>query len=395
MKHALRIALVTALIVVMFTPFVEAQRQRVKLIILDNKTNEPVEGVSVVYYKPNRESVKQTKVSDADGIVKMPGVEPGVVVIELTKEGYKNARFNQRIPSSEPWVEFTVGIEKIIREKGVANQTIVDEYTRGLQLAQEGKNEEALAVFLKLIEDYPDIKESYISAATQYNALGEHENAIKMLEQAIKMDTKNTEYMLRMAESYMQLDQTDKATEWYKKILDQNPEDLYSIEKIAMSAYMSDNYDEAIKYYKMAIGIKPDNALPYYYLGNIYYLQDNYPEALDAYTKYSELDPENNMGGLDAAKAAIYDILEKSIKAAIEGQNYDEAIKYCDRALKEQPGNPVPHFYRGNAFFMQEKYQDALNAYSKYTELDPKNTKGKLEDAQDAIESVKKLIADQ
>jgi Flp pilus assembly protein TadD/ketosteroid isomerase-like protein len=65
-------------------------------------------------------------------------------------------------------------------------------FMRGVLLAEQGKSEEAIAIFSKLTEDYKDLPEPYNNLAVLYAAKGDYDKARVTLEKAIRT---NPSYM--------------------------------------------------------------------------------------------------------------------------------------------------------------------------------------------------------
>ncbi|MGL4575102.1 MAG: tetratricopeptide repeat protein, partial [Burkholderiaceae bacterium] len=59
-------------------------------------------------------------------------------------------------------------------------------FLKGLILTEQKKTNEAIAVFLKLTEDYPELPEPYNNLAVIYGQLGQYEKARAALEMAIR-----------------------------------------------------------------------------------------------------------------------------------------------------------------------------------------------------------------
>lgn len=61
-------------------------------------------------------------------------------------------------------------------------------FTKGALLADLHRNEEAIKVFGKLTQDYPDLPEPYNNLAALYSAQGRHEEARDVLERGLRTD---------------------------------------------------------------------------------------------------------------------------------------------------------------------------------------------------------------
>lgn len=59
-------------------------------------------------------------------------------------------------------------------------------FVKGVMLADTRRNEEAVAIFQKLTEDYPDLAEPYNNLAALYASTGDYDKARSALEQALR-----------------------------------------------------------------------------------------------------------------------------------------------------------------------------------------------------------------
>jgi len=59
-------------------------------------------------------------------------------------------------------------------------------FLKGLMLSEQGRTNEAVAVFTKLTEDFPDLPEPYNNLAVIYNKQGQYDQARRALESAIR-----------------------------------------------------------------------------------------------------------------------------------------------------------------------------------------------------------------
>ena len=61
-------------------------------------------------------------------------------------------------------------------------------FLKGLALSEQGKSTDAVAVFVKLTEDFPDLPEPYNNLAVLYSKQGQYEQARRALESAIRIN---------------------------------------------------------------------------------------------------------------------------------------------------------------------------------------------------------------
>lgn len=311
MGKTLKIALIAVFILSLMASAAMAQGQlRAKFKIIDAKTKEVVVGVKALAFSPQRPNNKWTKTSDNKGEFVLIGIEPGRIVVELTHERYQNARIQRRMRTGVPYMDFVVELQPIIRQAGQVTKEIQAKYMEGLSLYEEKKVDEALAVFLKLLEDYPDITPLNVSVAKCFSDKGEHQKAIDYLNIALESEPQNDALMLNVAESYRAMQEDEKANEWYKKIIEINPQQVYALEMLAMAAYVNSKYDEAVGYYLKVLEVDANNALAHFYLGANYYGLSKWEEAISHFEKYIELETGNEQN-VNFAKETIAEIKKR------------------------------------------------------------------------------------
>ena len=87
-------------------------------------------------------------------------------------------------------------------------------FLRGVILAESGRSADAVAVFVKLIEEFPDLPEPYNNLAVLYAAQGQHEKARGVLEAAIRTNPSYATAHANLGDVYARL-----ASQAYSKAL--------------------------------------------------------------------------------------------------------------------------------------------------------------------------------
>ena len=82
--------------------------------------------------------------------------------------------------------ETTQAIEQLDAHLRTAPDDPQARFLKGVALADSGRRDEAIAVFLKLTEDHPELPESYNNLAVLYAQQGLYERARQALEMAIQ-----------------------------------------------------------------------------------------------------------------------------------------------------------------------------------------------------------------
>jgi tetratricopeptide (TPR) repeat protein len=149
-------------------------------------------------------------------------------------------------------------------------------------------------------------------------------------------------------------------------------------------AYKEENYKKAVQFYEKAIELDPSMAEALFYLGSanqaLYRPGKDTPEnkahldaAIDGYKKSLEA----NAGATENLKKVKANAL-----AALTGiytedpfKSYDEALKYAEQLVQENPNDPKNLFAMANLFEKFEKVDRAEETYRKVVEVNPKDAK--------------------
>ena len=115
--------------------------------------------------------------------------------------------------------------------------------------------------------------EQLYSWGSIYNAWGEYQKALDLLEKASKINSDYKGLGLQLAYSYNRLKQYKKAIEVLKKAVIANPEDAFIAKEYIYALAKSQQLDEAIVRYRNSLKVCPDKT---YVPENAYYILEGY-----------------------------------------------------------------------------------------------------------------------
>ena len=149
-------------------------------------------------------------------------------------------------------------------------------------------------------------------------------------------------------------------------------------------AYKEENYKKAVGFYEKAVELDPSMAEALFYLGSAH--QALFRPGKEALDNKAHLDTaiddfkkslDANTGSSPSLKAVKANTL-----AALTGmyseepfKNYDEALKYADQLVQENPNDPKNLFAMANLFEKFEKVDRAEETYRKVVEVNAKDAK--------------------
>jgi tetratricopeptide (TPR) repeat protein len=192
---------------------------------------------------------------------------------------------------------------------------------------------------------------------------GKFENSIKVKLTLLTNDLTNQAVQAFNDEDY------PKALRSFEQILDvqeidvikrDNPEvvDTVIIFNAGLAAYNAENYDKAIEYYKEAAKYGYNEARTYSLIANAYQLKKDTLGALDALQEGFEKYPEDNT------------VLTSLIQIYLDMDKTEDAMRYLNMAIQQDPSNPTFHFAQGTLHEKMNNTDEAIEAYDNAIEAD-------------------------
>ena len=161
-----------------------------------------------------------------------------------------------------------------------------------------------------------------------------------------------------------------KALRSFEQILDindipvvkaDNPDvvDTVYIFNAGLAAYNAKEYDKAIKYYKEAAEYGYNGARTYSLIANSYQQELDTLGALETLKEAFEKYPEDN------------GVLTSMIQIYLDMNKTEDAMKYLEMAIQQDPGNATYYFAQGTLYEKLSKEDNAITSYENAIEKDP------------------------
>ncbi|SHI65927.1 Tetratricopeptide repeat-containing protein [Tangfeifania diversioriginum] len=204
-----------------------------------------------------------------------------------------------------------------------------ESYKKALDLDEKDRFANSVKVKLTLLSN--DLTNQAVEAFNEEN----YEKALKSFEQILAINEMDV-------------------------IKQDNPEavDTVIIFNAGLAAYNSQNYDKAVEYYEEAAKHGYNGARTYSLIANAHQLNKDTVAALESLQEGFEKYPNNN------------DILTSMIQLYLDMEQTEEAMKYLDMAIKQDPNNATFHFAQGTLHEKVENKEKAIEAYKKAIEID-------------------------
>ena len=127
-----------------------------------------------------------------------------------------------------------------------------------------------------------------------------------------------------------------------------------------LAAYNAENYDKAIQYYGQSAKYGYNGARTYSLAANSYMMKKDTTGALEILKEGFEKYPEDN------------GVLTSMIQIYLDMNKTDDAMKYLEMAIQQDPGNATYHFAQGTLYEKMGNEAKAIETYENAIEADEK-----------------------
>jgi len=276
------------------------------------------------------------KVSSAENLANSGELKEALETIDLTIDP-ANDKSDKTIDWPRTWEVRGDIYQKIYQSEDESVKSLVedpltvalDSYKKALELDEKGRFENSVKIKLTLLTN--DLTNQAVQGFNDEN----YEIALKSFEQILEINNLDI-------------------------IKADNPEavDTVIIFNAALAAYNAEKYDAAIDYYKQAASYGYNGARTYNLMANAYQLKKDTLGALEVLQEGFEKYPEDN--GVLTTMIQIYLDMEKT----------EDAMKYLNMAIEQDPSNATYYFARGTLFEKMGDEENAIDSYNSAIEAD-------------------------
>ena len=270
-------------------------------IIQDSQGN-PLPKVKITLINPSR-GTRFVLSSNKKGEFTKIGVPSSTYDVSFELEGY--FRFETRIGIQVGIEEKTIVTLKKIPPKIDDDRDFMD----GINFFKEGKYTEAVGLFLKVIEKFPDNVEPFYNLGVSYLRGGNPEKAIGALENAVRLKPDAVEAYFALGECYFNLGQSEKATEAFSKATNIEPNSAKAYYNLGIIYYKNNETDQAIGFFEKAIALDSKLASAHYQAGLANIKKGDFQRAIKHFEDFIRLEPDSREAG--QAKAMIEELKKK------------------------------------------------------------------------------------
>jgi tetratricopeptide (TPR) repeat protein len=243
--------------------------------------------------------------TDRKGHFAVAGLGSGPWRVTVSKEGYISAYTDIQVSQLKSGPPLALTLKKAaaaqVLRTDLAGRSLLDQ---GNALLDEGKFDEALAVFEQFSAKYPEIYGARLNVATTYLKKGDLDRAesefrevlAKVVEvhgEVAKDKATSLRALSGLGELALKKGDFEAAQKSFREALEISPEDAAAAYNVGEIFFSNQKVDEAIPFFELAVRIRKDWPKPYHRLGLVFLNKGDFEKALENLRKFVELDPQN------------------------------------------------------------------------------------------------------
>jgi len=264
---------------------------RIRGIVTDDN-GEPLAEVKITLYHVKTDSGFETK-TNSKGEWQANMIRGGNWYVDFRKTGYEVKKISVQVTEGQtrgPVIE-----TKLKKLEGlVITKDVLDLLEKGNKLFDEGKIEEALAVYSDLLLKNPEAYVINYSIGNCYFAKENYDQAIECYQKVIEKNSQFVPALIALGNACINKKDVDKAMEWYSRIDINKIDDPVVLYNIGTIYFNHSRHDQALKYYQKAVTIQADFTDALYQLGLTELTLGNYKQAMEAFQNYLKVDAESD-----------------------------------------------------------------------------------------------------
>ena len=230
---------------------------------------------------------------------------------------------------------------------------------RGIAYGEQGKYEEAIKDFNKVIRIEPKNAGAYSNRGRAYSEQGKYVEAIKDYTEAIRIKPELAEAYYNRGRAYSEQEKYEEAIRDFTEAIRLKSDDADAYNNRGLVYLNKEKYEEAIKDFTKAININPQNAEAYYNRGNVYAKQGKDEEAMKGYNEAININPQNAEAYHN--RGCVY----------LNKEKYEEAIRDFTEAIRLKSDDADAYHNRGVAYDDIGETEKAKADYAMAKKLNP------------------------
>lgn len=262
---------------------------------------KPIPKVTITIEATGNTPQKYSTTTNDKGEYVHIGIKPGDYKVTPSKDGYTPVDFSYatlHIPPSDKPEKANFTMQALNSPAASATQEEKKEppvhakaAEEGIKLLNEGKYDQAISEFQKVLQADPSLAEVHYNIGIAYDRKKQPGEAQQQYMEAIKLKPDFGDAYFALGSSYLAEKKSDQAADAFKKATELMPQSYEAFYNLGAACANQMKYSEAESAFKKATEINPQEPVAHYQLGMAYFGQSKNAEAKAEFMKYLELNP--------------------------------------------------------------------------------------------------------
>jgi tetratricopeptide (TPR) repeat protein len=210
------------------------------------------------------------------------------------------------------------------------------------------------------IEKSPNNGDLYNKRANYYITKKEFDLALTDVSKAMNIDSSKAPYFLTLSDIYFAQGKVNNCQGAIQKSISLDPEFIEGFMKLAELNLYLKKYEKTFEFLDKALDLEKLNAKAHFMKGITYKEMGDTAKAVASFKTTIDQDPEYYHAFIELG--LLYSIKHNKI-----------AVDYFNSAIRLNPTSVEAYYALGMFYQENDKFNDAINAYTKIIQLDPKN----------------------
>ncbi|NTV80515.1 MAG: tetratricopeptide repeat protein [Candidatus Aminicenantes bacterium] len=287
-----KLALVTGIIVLcaLLLPAQDYKgKGRVGGIVTD-EAGAPLEGVTVKLFSVSANGGLTVR-TDQSGRWLAAWVRSGGWNVDFMKVGYAPKKISVDLSETKKNPEIEIKLAKV---EGIAlTEDIIALLTKGNDLFDQKDTSGALAVYEKILAEFPDAYPIHMNIGNCHFAQEKYDLAEASYLKVLEKDPQKADAIIAVGNCYANRGDSAKAMEWYGKVEFERIDDPTVLYNLGTNYYNNAKFEDALKFYQKAVEKQKDSTDALYQLGLTYLNLQKNAEAIASFESYLKIDPDS------------------------------------------------------------------------------------------------------
>ncbi len=209
----------------------------------------------------------------------------------------------------------------------------------------------AVSQLERLLKQEPQNTQALILLGHAYSALQRYDQALAVFERAVKLEPENTAILFALGKTRLQLGHLTEAEKIFRQMLRRDSAFIAARIQLAKLFIQKESYAEALPLYESLLREQPGNGFYLKQAGICAYKLGRRPAAIRYFHKALEQNPRDA-----ASYVYLFNLYKKK-------EDWQAALQIAANGLHYYPRSAKLHLARGDAFFEQKKYDQAVGDY--------------------------------